>query len=67
MDNDELLHEGPDDDEQFVNSWQAMSESVGKARFDTGRPGGNVDRSASIYVGRRARLRATDVDLGAGG
>ena len=39
VDDDELLPKGPDDDEQFVNSWPVMSESVDKVRFDVGRPG----------------------------
>ena len=50
MDDDELLHEGPDSDEQFVNTWQVMSESIGKVRFDAGIPGQNVGRSESMYA-----------------
>ena len=38
LDDDGLLPDGPDNDEQFFNSWQVISESVSKARFDVGRP-----------------------------
>jgi hypothetical protein len=41
---DEFLPEDRDGNEQFVNSWQVMSESMGKARFDAG------SRSESIYT-----------------
>ena len=44
MDEDEVLPEGPDGDDRFVNSWQVMSESMGKARFDAD------SRSESIYT-----------------
>jgi hypothetical protein len=44
VDEDEFLPEGPDGDDRFVNSWQIMSESMGKARFDAG------SRSESIYA-----------------
>ena len=47
VDDDGLL---PDGDEPFVNSWQVMSESVGKERSDAGRLGNNVGRSGSIYA-----------------
>ena len=43
VDEDGFLPEGPDGDGQFSNSWQAMSESMGKARFDAG------SRSESKY------------------
>jgi hypothetical protein len=36
VDEDELLPKGPDGDDQFVNSWQVMSESMGKARLGAG-------------------------------
>ena len=50
MNDDGLLSDGPDGDEPFVNSWQVMSESVGKERSDAGRLGNNVGRSGSIYA-----------------
>ena len=36
VDEDEFLPNGPDGADQFVNSWQVMSESMGKARFGKG-------------------------------
>ena len=47
MNDDGLLSDG---DEPFVNSWQVMSESVGKARFNAGRLGNDVGRSGSVYA-----------------
>ena len=50
MNDDGLLSDGPDGDEPFVNSWQVMSESVSKGRFDAGRLGNDVGRSGSVYT-----------------
>jgi len=36
VDESEFLSEGPNGDDRFVNSWQVMSESIGKAKFDAG-------------------------------
>jgi hypothetical protein len=41
---DESLPEGPDGDDQLVNSWQFLSKSMGNARFDAG------SRSEGIYA-----------------
>ena len=42
MDENEFLPESPEDDDQFVNSWQVMSESMGKAKLDAGSCSGNI-------------------------
>jgi hypothetical protein len=39
VDDVDLLPEGPDDNEQFVDSQPVVPECVGKARFDAGRLG----------------------------
>jgi hypothetical protein len=44
VDEDKFLRKGPDGDDQIVNSWQVMSESMGKVRFDAG------SRSEGIYA-----------------
>jgi len=44
VDEDDFLPKGLDGDDQFVNSWQVMSEPMGKARFDAG------SRSEGIYA-----------------
>jgi hypothetical protein len=49
VDHDELLPKGPGDDEQFANSRQVMSESVGEARFDAGRLG-RMRAASRVYM-----------------
>ena len=82
MDDVDILPEGPDGNEQSVDSWSVVPECVGEARFDAGRLGkmwaalkvymlgscmpGALRCAGRVRFGWRARSRATDMDLGAG-